>query len=53
METSKHTQMVIDFICDTKYEDIPEKAIENAKRRILDCVGVTDQGRTRICRQSN
>ena len=46
METSKHTQMIIDFIVDTKYEDIPALAIENAKGRILDCIGVTIKGGT-------
>ena len=30
MAASKYTQMIVDFIVDTKYEDIPEKAIENA-----------------------
>lgn len=44
LETSRHTQMIIDFICDTQYEDIPAEAIENAKARILDCIGVTIKG---------
>ncbi len=43
-KTSLHTQMIIDFICDTQYEDIPEKAIENAKGRILDTIGVMIKG---------
>lgn len=42
--TSPHTQMIIDFICDTKYEDIPEIARENAKGRILDTLGVMVKG---------
>lgn len=46
METSKHTQMIIDFVCDTQYEDIPEVAIENAKARLLDSIGVTIKGGT-------
>ncbi len=46
MQTSKHTQMIIDFICDTNYEDIPAEALENAKARILDCIGVTIKGGT-------
>lgn len=44
METSKYTQKIIDFICDTQYEDIPPAAIENAKGRILDSIGVTIKG---------
>ena len=46
MEYSKYTQMIIDFIVDTKYEDIPAKAIENAKARILDTLGATIKGST-------
>ena len=46
METSKHTKMIIDFICDTQYEDIPKKVIENAKGRILDTIGVAFNGST-------
>jgi len=46
METSKHTKMIIDFICDTQYEDIPKEVIENAKGRILDTIGVTIKGGT-------
>ncbi len=44
MGASKYTQMIVDFIVDTKYEDIPAVAIENAKARILDTVGVTIKG---------
>lgn len=46
MEVSKYTQMIIDFIVDTKYEDIPPVAIENAKARILDTIGATIKGST-------
>jgi 2-methylcitrate dehydratase PrpD len=38
--------MIIDFICDTKYEDIPDVVLENAKGRILDTLGVTFKGAT-------
>lgn len=41
-----NTQKVINFICDTKYENIPAEAIENAKGRILDCIGVAFIGGT-------
>ncbi len=44
METSKHTEMIIDFICDTRYEDIPPQAVERAKGRILDCIGAMIKG---------
>lgn len=46
MEVAKHTQQIIDFICDTKYEDIPALALENAKARILDTIGATIKGST-------
>lgn len=40
-ETAKeHTRMIIDFICDTKYEDIPEDVRDRARGRILDTIGV-------------
>lgn len=39
-----NTKTIIDFICDTKYEDIPAEVIENAKGRILDCIGVAYSG---------
>ena len=39
-ETQEHTRMIIDFICDTRYEDIPEIVRERAKGRILDTIGV-------------
>ncbi len=43
-EAQHYTKTVIDFICDTKYEDIPPEVIENAKGRILDCIGVAYSG---------
>ena len=46
MAASKYTQKIVDFIVDTQYEDIPELAIENAKARILDTIGVTIKGMT-------
>lgn len=45
-EAPKYTKMVIDFICDTKYEDLPEDVIERAKGRILDTIGVAYSGGT-------
>ena len=39
-EAKPHTKMIIDFICDTKYEDIPEDVRDRAKGRILDTIGV-------------
>ena len=38
------TQKIVDFICETTYEDLPEKAIINAKGRILDIIGVSFMG---------
>jgi 2-methylcitrate dehydratase PrpD len=48
LSSNATTQMktIVDFICDTKYEDVPAKAIENAKGRILDGIGVTINGTT-------
>lgn len=46
METAQYTQKIINFVCDTRYEDIPPVAVENAKARILDCIGVTIKGGT-------
>ena len=48
-EAKAHTKKVIDFIVDTKYEDIPAEAIENAKGRILDCIGVAYSGGVESC----
>ena len=39
MENNNYTKKICDFILNTKYEDLPEKAIENAKGRILDSIG--------------
>ena len=41
-----NTKKIIDFICETKYETIPPEVIENAKGRILDCIGVAFIGGT-------
>jgi 2-methylcitrate dehydratase PrpD len=38
------TKKIVDFICETKYEDLPEKAVTNAKGRILDIIGVSFMG---------
>ncbi len=46
MKMDKYTQMIIDFICDTRYEDLPAEVIANAKGRILDTCGVTIKGGT-------
>ncbi len=40
------TEIIVDFICDTQYEDIPEIVVENAKGRILDSIGVAFKGGT-------
>lgn len=40
MQAKEHTKMIIDFICDTKFEDIPPEVVERAKGRILDTIGV-------------
>ncbi len=45
-EAKPITRMIIDFICQTQYEDIPVEVIENAKGRILDCIGVAYKGGT-------
>lgn len=45
-EATKQMKAVVDFICDTRYEDVPPAAIENAKGRILDGLGVTINGVT-------
>ncbi len=34
-----YTEKIVNFIINTKYEDIPQKAIDNAKGRILDSIG--------------
>lgn len=38
------TKKIVDFICDTKYENLPEEAIVNAKGRMLDIIGVSFTG---------
>ena len=38
-QNNKYTKKICDFILNTRYEDLPEQAIENAKGRILDCIG--------------
>ena len=38
------TGQIADFIVRTTYEQLPEQAIRNAKKAILDCVGVTLAG---------
>lgn len=34
-----HTRKLLEFILNTNYKDIPEEALEEAKRHFLDCVG--------------
>lgn len=41
-----NTKKIIDFICDTKFEDFPKDVVENAKLRFLDCIGVAYMGGT-------
>ncbi len=36
---NEYTEKICKFILNTKYEDLPQKAIDNAKGRILDCIG--------------
>jgi len=40
----EYTQKIVDFILNTKYEDIPEEAIEISKGRILDSIGCAFAG---------
>jgi 2-methylcitrate dehydratase PrpD len=40
----KHTQNVVDFIVNARFEDVPQKAIEVAKSAMFDCVGVALAG---------
>lgn len=46
MEKKGLTSTIVDFICNTQYEDLPEEVIENAKGRILDSIGVAFKGGT-------
>jgi len=38
------TEKLAHFIVQTKYEELPQKAIDNAKQCILDCIGVSFAG---------
>lgn len=38
------TQKIVDFILDTRFEDIPAEAVQNAKGRVLDSIGVSFPG---------
>jgi len=38
------TKKIVDIIIKTKYEDLPEEAINNAKQCVLDCIGVSFAG---------
>ena len=38
------TKKLVDFIIKTKYEDLPEEAINMAKQCFLDCIGVSLAG---------
>ena len=40
------TDILVDYVCDTTYEDITEDAIDRAKIRLLDSIGVMAIGRT-------
>ena len=40
------SDQIAKFVCTTDYDNIPRTAIENAKRSILDCVGVSLAGAT-------
>jgi len=40
----ENTQRVIDFVVNTRFEDIPAKGLEVARSAILDCVGVALAG---------
>ena len=46
MNSTQYMNKIVDFICDTKYEDLPDLAIERAKTRIMDCIGVAIKGGT-------
>lgn len=46
MNKTKYIEHIVDFICDTRYEDLPEIAIERAKTRIMDSIGVAFKGGT-------
>ena len=35
------SDQIAKFVCSTEYGDLPKLAIENAKRTMLDCIGVT------------
>jgi 2-methylcitrate dehydratase PrpD len=38
------SKQIAEFICSTDYEDLPLSTVENAKRTILDCLGVALAG---------
>lgn len=41
---NKTTQKFAQFITDTRYDDIPSKVITEAKKVLLDCIGITVAG---------
>jgi len=42
----KVTEKIADFIAKVEYEEIPQEALSNAKRLVLDCLGVAIAGTT-------
>ena len=47
---TKNTRNVVRFILDSRFDDIPAKAIDVAKGAIFDCVGVALAGARRLTR---
>lgn len=45
-DETKYIDHIVDFICDTKFEDLPALAVDRAKTRILDTIGVAVKGGT-------
>jgi 2-methylcitrate dehydratase PrpD len=39
-----YTEQVVDFTLNTKYEDIPREALDEARKATFDCIGVTLAG---------
>lgn len=46
MNPTHYMEKIVNFICDTRYEDLPAIAVERAKVRILDSIGVAFKGGT-------
>lgn len=44
--TESETAQLAEFVCETEFEELPDRVVARAKRRILDVIGVTAFGST-------